>query len=131
MTSTRTAPARSLPSNRNCVPSDADGTTWFRTYEWNGDDYFTELCTFPNLPPVPIQATKGVGGTIVSCKSPEGTCGVSSNVGDAADDGTFWRAVWYEGVSGWSQIDAFVEPPIEPPWPDDVDPWATDSSGSV
>ena len=100
---------------RACVPDCATGDVYFRTFTWNGDDFFTELCTKAQRPPVPIQATPGGGGTIVA-QIPAGTCGVAANVIEFVNE-SVWAAVWYEDQAGWAPVDGFELPPTEPPWP--------------
>jgi len=99
---------------RPCDPDCATGLAYFRTYSWNGDDYFTELCTEPRLPPVPIQATPGPGGTLVGTLPP-GTCGAQSNVSQIVAD-TEWFAVYFDGRSGWAPAISFQPPSSTAPW---------------
>ena len=109
--------------SRPCVPDCASGTTYFKTYAWNGTDFFAQLCSRSQQPAVPIQATPGPGGTVIG-EIPAGTCGVESNVVQLSRD-TEWFAVWYEDQSGWSPVEAFELPPSEPPWPEDANPYDT------
>lgn len=101
--------------NRSCDPSCADGPVTFSTFAWNGSDYFTELCTSPQRPPLAIQATSGAGGTVMG-QIPAGTCEVYSNVSEYINE-VEWNAVWFADVSGWAPAASFQPAPSEPPYP--------------